>query len=126
MSALSRGDSGTFTGIGEWLARREALSPDKVGLVDADTGERFTYRVLNTRARALAALLAETYGVRPGDRVAALAKNAPAYLDAYFACALLGAIFVPLNWRLTVRELAGILSDCEPVALLHDAEHAGA
>jgi fatty-acyl-CoA synthase len=126
MSALSRGDSGTFTGIGEWLARREALSPDKVGLVDADTGERFTYRVLNTRARALAALLAETYGVRQGDRVAALAKNAPAYLDAYFACALLGAIFVPLNWRLTVRELEGILSDCEPVALVHDAEHAGA
>jgi fatty-acyl-CoA synthase len=118
--------STTFTGIGEWLERREALAPDKVGLVDADTGERFTYQTLNMRARALAALLASEYGVRQGDRVAALAMNAPEYLDAYFACALLGVILVPLNWRLTVRELAGILSDCQPVALLHDAAQAGA
>src|SRR5689334_18209365 len=95
MSATSETSFGSFTGIGEWLARREALSPDKVGLVDADTGERFTYRTLNIRARALAALLAGSYGVRQGDRVAVLALNAPEYLDAYFACALLGAILVP-------------------------------
>ncbi len=126
MSATNETKGSLFIGIGEWLARREALSPDKVGLVDADTGERFTYRTLNMRARALAALLAGDYGVRQGDRVATLALNAPEYLDAYFACALLGAILVPLNWRLTVRELAGILTDCQPVALLHDETHAGA
>jgi len=110
----------TFVGVGEWLERRQALTPDKIGLVDSDTGARYSYRTLNTRCRALAARLADDFGVRRGDRVAVLAANAPKYLDAYFACALLGAILVPLNWRLTVRELTALLDDCSPVLLLHD------
>ncbi|HEV8191361.1 MAG TPA: long-chain fatty acid--CoA ligase [Ktedonobacterales bacterium] len=114
----------TFIGVGEWLARREQLTPEKVGLVDVATDQRFTYRTLNTRARALAMLLHERYGVEQGERVAVLAANAPAYLDAFFACALLGAILVPLNWRLTPRELGTILSDCAPVLLLHDEQRA--
>jgi fatty-acyl-CoA synthase len=115
----------TFTGVGEWLARREQLTPDKVGLVDVATNQRYTYRALNARARALAALLSERYGVGQGDRVAVLAANAPEYLDAFFACALLGAILVPLNWRLTQRELGVILGDCAPKLLLHDEQCAG-
>src|SRR5487761_427873 len=115
--------SGTFVGVGEWLSRREQLSPQQVGLVDVATGERLTYRALNTRSRALATFLAERYDVRVGDRVVALAANSPAYLDAFFACALLGAIFTPLNWRLTTPELAVILTDCAPKLLLHDAAH---
>jgi fatty-acyl-CoA synthase len=117
--------TGRFVGVGEWLARREELSPNRVGLVDVASGFRLTYRTLNTRARALAALLAERHGVRQGDRVAALAANSPEYLDAFFACALLGAILTPLNWRLTVPELTGILADCEPALLLHDAAYDG-
>src|SRR5579859_2841508 len=112
-----------FVGIGEWLDRREQLTPEKIGLVDLESGARLTYRALNLRARALAAWLAEEYGVRQGDRVAMLAANAPEYLDAFFACALLGAILVPLNWRLTAHELNTILSDCEPKLLLHDLSH---
>ncbi|HEX9068150.1 MAG TPA: AMP-binding protein, partial [Ktedonobacterales bacterium] len=112
-----------FTSIGEWLARREALTPEKVGLVDAETQRRYTYRDLNTRARALAALLARDHHIGPGDRVAALAGNTPEYLDAFFACALMGAILTPLNWRLTPHELSGILADCQPKLLLHDATH---
>ena len=116
---------GTFVGIGEWLDRREQLSPERIGLIDSATGARYTYRALNTRARALAALLAEQHGIRPGDRVAALALNCPEYLDALFACALLGATLVPLNWRLTVPELLTILTDCEPALLLHDETYRG-
>jgi fatty-acyl-CoA synthase len=111
---------GRFVGVGEWLERRAQLSPERIGLVDVASGARLSYRTLNLRARALAAWLAERHGVRQGDRVAALAANSPEYLDALFACALLGAILTPLNWRLTPPELAGILRDCEPVALLCD------
>lgn len=114
---------GTFVGVGEWLGRRAQLSPHRVGLVDVATGDRLTYRELDLRSRALATALAEQYGVRQGDRVAALAANCPEYLDALFACALLGAILVPLNWRLTVRELAAVVNDCEPRLLLHDAQY---
>ncbi len=114
---------GRFVGVGEWLARREQLSPDHIGLIDVSTGERLTYRTLNIRARALAVWLSERHGVRMGDRVAILASNSPEYLDAFFACALLGAILTPLNWRLTQPELVGILRDCEPVALIADAAY---
>src|SRR5438874_1102469 len=110
----------TFTHVGEWLARREQLTPEKVGLVDVETQTHLTYRVLNLRARALAILLQSEYGIQKGDRVAVLAVNAPEYLDAFFACTLIGAILVPLNWRLTIHELTTILTDCEPNLLIHD------
>ncbi|WP_052890249.1 acyl-CoA synthetase [Thermogemmatispora carboxidivorans] len=113
----------TFLGLGEWLERRAQLTPEKIGLIDVESGARLSYRALNERARALAALLSEDYGVGPGERVAVLAHNAPEYLDALFAVALLGAILVPLNWRLTIHELLTIVRDCEPCLLLHDEEH---
>lgn len=113
----------TFVGIGEWLARRELLTPEKLALVDIETWQRLTYRLLNLRACALATVLQEKYGVKQGERVAVLAFNAPEYLDAFFACALLGAILVPLNVRLTARELITVLSDCTPALLLHDEAH---
>ena len=114
----------TFINLGEWLARRELLTPDKIGLIESESGTRLTYRDLNLRARALATLLARRYRIRQGERVAVLALNAPEYLDAFFACALLGAVLVPLNWRLALPELVTILRDCEPELLLHDASHA--
>ncbi|MBE3561228.1 MAG: long-chain fatty acid--CoA ligase [Ktedonobacteraceae bacterium] len=113
----------TFIGVGEWLSRREQLTPGKIALIDIESQQRFTYQELNTRAQALAVLLQQHYSVRQGERVAILALNAPEYLDAFFACALLGAILVPLNFRLTVRELSGILIDCEPRLLLHDTKY---
>ena len=112
-----------FINLGEWLARRALLTPDKIGLIDSTDGARLTYRALNQRACALAVYLEQQYQIRQGERVAVLALNAPEYLDAFFACALLGAILVPLNWRLTVRELSIILNDCEPELLLHDLSH---
>jgi fatty-acyl-CoA synthase len=113
-----------FTTLGEWLARREQLTPDKVGLIDSETGNRFTYTTLNRRARALAVYLVQQYTLQPGERVAILALNAPEYLDAFFACALLGVILVPLNWRLTLHELTLLLADCQPALLLHDTPYA--
>jgi acyl-CoA synthetase (AMP-forming)/AMP-acid ligase II len=107
----------TFIGVGEWLARRTELTPNKIALVDFETQTRLTYRDLNQRTRALATTLQEQYTIKPGDGVAALAMNSPEYLDAFFAVALLGAILVPLNWRLTARELGVILADCEPKLL---------
>ncbi|GCE09911.1 class I adenylate-forming enzyme family protein [Dictyobacter aurantiacus] len=113
-----------FITLGEWLAHREFLSPYKVGLIDEETESHFTYRTLNLRARALAAYLQQQYHLRQGERVAVVAFNAPEYLDAFFACALLGAILVPLNWRLTAHELGSILNDCQPALLLYDSAHA--
>ncbi len=113
----------TFIHVGEWLARREQLTPEKIGVVDGETQTRLAYRELHVRARALGALLQSQYAIQQGDRVAILAINAPEYLDAFFACALIGAVLVPLNWRLTVHELTTILADCAPRLLVHDAAY---
>ncbi len=101
--------------IGDWLARREMLTPNKVALVDTLNGNRrITYREWNRTANRIANFLCEQLGVQKGDRVAVLAMNCVEYLDLWFACGKLGAIMQTLNWRLTPRELAGLIADATP------------
>jgi fatty-acyl-CoA synthase len=102
-------------GVGSWTARRARMSPDRVAIVHE--GAEQTYRELHGRATRLAHVLAEL-GVAHGDRVAYLGPNHPTFLEALFAVGQLGAVFVPLNWRLAAPELAYILSDCGAELLL--------
>jgi fatty-acyl-CoA synthase len=106
------------------LSQRTALTPDRIGLVELETGRRFTYAELNTRANRLANFLAHTMGVRKGDRVSILAKNSVVYLDLFYGLAKIGAIFAPFNWRLTAKELIYIVNDLEPKVLLCEPEFA--
>jgi fatty-acyl-CoA synthase len=63
-------------------------------------------------------------GVRKGDRVACLLLNRPEFYEVFWACQRIGAIFVPLNTRLTAVELRDIMGDAEP-ALFIGEQHAG-
>ncbi len=81
-----------------------------------------TFRQWNRSANRTARLLRERLGVEKGDRVAVLAKNRVELLDLWFACGKLGAIFVPLNWRLTGRELAAMAKDAGPKVLAYSAD----
>jgi fatty-acyl-CoA synthase len=108
--------------IGDWLQRREQLSPHRVALIDAASNwQPITYRAWNRTANRTAHWL-RTLDVGKGDRVAVLAHNCVAYLDLWFACGKLGAILQPLNWRLTTGELADLIADAEPRVLLYGAE----
>jgi fatty-acyl-CoA synthase len=112
--------------IGDWLARREMLTPDKVALIDAQRDCRpITYREWNREANRTANFLREL-GVQQGDRVAVLALNCVEYLDVWFACGKLGAIMQTLNWRLTPNELAGLIDDATPSVLMYGSECQGA
>src|SRR5262249_52172653 len=82
-------------------------------LIVAATGERIGYGELHARVLRSAAALAD-FGVAAGDRVALALPSDPLYLELYFAAALLGAILVPLNTRLTAAELAFQLDACAP------------
>jgi fatty-acyl-CoA synthase len=97
----------------DWLESRAGLTPDAAAVADAGTDQEWSYREVNDRAKAIAAWLGEK-GVQKGDRVALLAPNGISYFDLLFACGKIGAIFVPLNWRLSLDELAYIIKDCEP------------
>ena len=108
-------------GLGSWPARRMRSTPDNVALVFGE--EQTTYAELHDRVLRLAHVLREL-GVSPGDRVAYVGPNHPAFVEALFATHTLGAIFVPLNFRLAAPELDFMLSDSGTSVLMYAPENA--
>ena len=103
----------------DWTAYHSNMRGNKVAIIDLDTRNELTYSQLDQRAERLAAWL-QSQGVTKGDRVALLTPNCPEVFEAEFACAKIGAICIPLNWRLTVPELEYILNDSTPKVLIFD------
>lgn len=106
-----------------WILERAARSADATALVARSAGAiarsaSRSWAALAARAGARAAAL-RAAGVAPGDRVAALLGNDPAFVELFHAAPLAGAILVPLNARLAPAELARQLADAEPRLLAH-------
>ncbi|KAA0021017.1 acyl-CoA synthetase [Antrihabitans cavernicola] len=97
-------------GIGNWIPAQALRQPDKLALVDSDSGRRQTYAELNARTDRLADGLRQA-GVQRGDRVALLSLNSAEFLETLFAVAKLGAVTVPINFRLAPAEVGYILAD---------------
>lgn len=97
--------------LADMIDRNAAFTPDKPAL--HFQGETWTYAHFARRIAAIAHGLHTQFGVRRGDRVAILSLNHPDYLVLLYACARLGAMLVPLNWRLAAPELRFILSDAD-------------
>ncbi len=108
------------------LSRRADLDGDRTALVDVATDRELTYADLDRRASRAARVLRDHWDVGPGDRVASLAHNRTDLFELLFACAKLGAVLVPLNWRLAVPELEYIVADADPVGLVTDDAFADA
>lgn len=106
----------------DWLAYYARHDAGRLAAVDLATQRWLTYGQFDERATRLATALRDQFGVEHGDRVAFLAHNSTDHFEAMFACWKLGAIFVPLNWRLTAHETAAVLDHCEPRVVLHDAD----
>ncbi|HWH18480.1 MAG TPA: AMP-binding protein [Allosphingosinicella sp.] len=102
-------------------AKRAALGPERIAMEELATGRSINYAELDRRAARAAALLADRQ-VSSGDRVAILCRNRIAFFELLFACAKIGAICVPLNWRMPPAELDQLLTDCTPALLFHGAE----
>ncbi len=102
----------------DWLERWALYRPDAVALQDADTGVRYTYAQAAAVVNRTARILGDELGVRPGDRFAVLSTNELEYVLLLFAAQKLGAILVPLNFRLAPRELEWILTDSDPSLLV--------
>ena len=108
---------------GDWLARRASYTPHRLALVDVDRADQLSWRALHRQAHGAAADL-RTRGIGVGDRVAVLASNRLETIVLFFACARIGAILVPLNWRLALPELAAVVADAEPAVLFAEQEFA--
>jgi acyl-CoA synthetase (AMP-forming)/AMP-acid ligase II len=97
------------------LGRAARYFPERTAL--AANGTRSTFRELNARVGRIAAALAK-HRFKAGDRLALLLPNEPDYIELVYACACLGIIAVPLNTRLSVKEIDDILADAQPRGLI--------
>ncbi|MFB9263078.1 class I adenylate-forming enzyme family protein [Bradyrhizobium erythrophlei] len=102
--------------LGTLIERNAGFTPDKPAI--QFEGETLSYAAFNRKIGQIARALKSELGVKRGDRVAILSLNRPDYLALLYACARLGAMLVPLNWRLAVAEQLFILSDARPKVLV--------
>ena len=102
--------------LSDLIERNAAFTPDKAATIFE--GETLGYAAFSARIAQAARALKAEFGVGRGDRVAILSLNRPDYLVLLYACARLGAILVPLNWRLAVAEQLFILSDASVKVLV--------
>jgi len=107
--------------IDSWIADAAASTPDKPAIIFND--EPLGYQQMAARIDKAAELL-RSQKIGTSDRLAYLGFNHPDIFILLFACAKIGAVFVPLNWRLSKQELSDILADCQPKILLFDEKFA--
>ena len=108
------------TNIGQLLTKRTLLNPDNEALFDVAQDRRLTFRELNDETNKVANALSSI--VSKGDRVALLLMNSTEFVTTFFAIAKLGAVVVPLNWRLVPDELEFILKDSGTTVLVYGEE----
>lgn len=107
--------------LNRWLPTHAHFRPEKEAIICAETGKRLTYGALFAETLAAAKTL-QGLGVQKGDRVAILAQNDIRFFPLLFAAARLGAITVPLNWRLSKKEQEQILDDCDAKVMFVDSK----
>ena len=106
----------------DWIAHHARFAPWSEAVHDLSSNRRFTYEQFDERVTRAALWLKAKFGVQRGDRVAVLSHNDSDVFELQFACRRLGAIFLPLNWRLAVPELEFISKDATPRVLVHGIE----
>ena len=109
--------------IGALLEKRAYLNPEREAFVDGSGDLRLDYASLAERSHRQANALLEA-GVGKGDRVGLLLMNSAEFVETFFAVARIGAVVVPLNWRLVADELTFILADSGTETLIFGEEFA--
>ena len=112
----------TDTNISYWIRQHAERRGSHVAVVDPV--HRLDYASFEGRVQRCAGFLA-SQGIGRRDRVALVLRNSSAYLELVLGAARLGAIAVPLNARLTPRELGGLLADAKPRLLVCAGEQLG-
>ena len=112
-----------FTHIPDITSKRAELAPNGVALRDLVRGTLLTYAQLDDNACRTAGLLVAR-GLSAGARIAVLCRNRLEFFELLFACGKLGAVLVPLNWRMPANELFPLIEDAQPALLFFGQEDA--
>jgi len=108
--------------IAWWVQRWSELQPEKPAIVFEGTS--ISYSMLQQRVNKTSCWL-QSLGIEKGDRVAAMLSNCPEFMELYLACSRLGAIFVPINFRMAAPEVDYTLKNCRPRLFVFGGESSG-
>ncbi len=106
--------------VNDFLRRAADLYPGKLAIVDGE--RRYTYRDFQARANRLSHALTRL-GIQKGDRVCILSPNSHFFLESFYGTSQIGAVLVPLNYRLVAADHEYILNHAEVKAVLVDWEY---
>jgi fatty-acyl-CoA synthase len=104
----------------EFARRARKLYPERVAIVDGDS--TWTYAQFFDRCDRWSAVL-QKLGIRPGDRIAYLSPNSPAQLESFYAVPQLGAVLVPLNYRLTADDFVYLINHSGSCMICADRDY---
>ena len=107
----------------DWLSKWAKYTPKRLFLREYHTQKEWNYKQFNERANSLANYFVNEIKLRKGDRVAVYSKNRAEYVLIFTACIKAGLILVPLNFRLTPRELDILINDAEPQLFFYEREY---
>lgn len=110
----------------DWLERWAQLSPLAPALTEGETGLQINYAELYQQACTAAHYLKSKFHIQSGDRVVLLSTNEVSSYVLYFALARLAATLVPINFRLTARELTYVVGDASPALIIYEEPFAEA
>lgn len=105
----------------DWLAKWAGYTPGRMFIREHNRNISWTYNDFNKRTGAFAKFLTDEHKIKEGDRIAIYSKNSSEHVLLFSACIKTGAIIVPLNFRLTPREINTLLSDAQPSLCYYDA-----
>lgn len=105
----------------DWIKRWAQYSPNNIALKNVEDGAELSYKNFYKQINLTAKLLKEKYGVEKGDRVAILSINRIEFVVLFFAIQKLGAIMLPLNYRLAAPELSYQLEDADAQVLVYES-----
>ena len=108
----------------DWLAKWANYTPNRMFLREHQREMQWSYSDFNLRTNSLAAYLVDQYKIKKGDRIAIYSKNKSEHVILFLACIKIGALLVPLNFRLMPRELDVLINDAEPKLFFYDEEFA--
>lgn len=110
--------------MSDWIKVKAKTHGNKVAITEpSKDGVEWTFKDLNIRAENLAHYLKEELGVQKGDRVGAFIPNDVSVFDLFFASIKIGAVFIPINWRLKPTEIEGVIEDSGLKNIFYATDH---
>src|SRR6266566_5230193 len=106
----------------EFARRARKLYPERVAVVDGDS--RWTYAQFLDRCDRWSAVL-QKFGISPGERVAYLSPNTHGQLESFYAVPQIGAVLVPLNYRLTADDFVYLINHSGSRMVCADRDYLG-